>query len=175
MYDPDHFRLEGQVAIVTGGGAGIGRAIARTFAGAGAAVVVSDLRPDDADEAANEIQRSGGRAVAVACDVTEPDDLARLVDTANERFGSLTTLVSNAGGGGPKPFDMDMADFRRAYDCLLYTSGRLHRGGHAPRRRWLGGALRRVRRGPHDRPGHGAPHHRRDQVHRARRHRGSGS
>ena len=87
MYDPDHFRLDQQVAIVTGGGAGIGRAIARTFAGAGAAVVVSDLRPDDADEAANEIQRSGGRAVAVACDVTEPDDLARLVDTANERFG----------------------------------------------------------------------------------------
>ena len=121
MYDPDHFRLEGQVAIVTGGGAGIGRAIARTFAGAGAAVVVSDLRPDDADEAANEIQRSGGRAVAVACDVTEPDDLARLVDTANERFGSLTTLVSNAGGGGPKPFDMDMADFRRAYELNVFS------------------------------------------------------
>ena len=121
MYDPDHFRLEGQVAIVTGGGAGIGRAIARTFAGAGAAVVVSDLRPDDADEAANEIQRSGGRAVAVACDVTEPDGLARLVDTAHERFGSLTTLVSNAGGGGPKPFDMDMADFRRAYELNVFS------------------------------------------------------
>lgn len=121
MYDADLFHLERHVAVVTGAGAGIGRSIALTFAGAGAAVVVSDLLPDEASEVAAEIKRAGGKAVAVACDVTEPDDLARLVDTAKERFGSLTTLVSNAGGGGPKPFDMNMSDFRRAYDLNVHS------------------------------------------------------
>ncbi len=121
MYDADLFRLDRHVAVVTGAGAGIGRSIARTFAGAGAAVVVSDLRLDIADEVVAEIKHEGGDAVAVACDVTKPDDLERLIETANDRFGSLTTLVSNAGGGGPQPFDMDMSDFRRAYELNVFS------------------------------------------------------
>lgn len=57
----------------------------------------------------------------MACDVTSPDELAGLVATTVEHFGSLTTVVSNAGGGGPQPFDMDMAAFHRAYDLNVFS------------------------------------------------------
>ena len=116
MYDPAHFRLDDQVAVITGAGAGIGRAIAETFAAAGCAVMVSDRDIDSANAVAAAIQTLGGKAFALACDVTNADDLAALVQQTVERFGSLHILVSNAGGGGPKPFDMPMADFQRAFD-----------------------------------------------------------
>lgn len=125
MYNPDDFRLNNQVAIITGAGDGIGRAIARTFAAAGAAVVASDLDAGRADTVAAAIQAEGGRALAVACDVTSEQDLAGLVQAAVERFGKLTCVVANAGGGGPKPFDMPMADFRRAYELNVFSLFRL--------------------------------------------------
>lgn len=125
MYNPADFRLNNQVAIITGAGDGIGRAIARTFAAAGAAVVASDLDAGRADTVAAAIQTEGGRALAVACDVTSEQDLAGLVHAAVERFGKLTCVVANAGGGGPKPFDMPMADFRRAYELNVFSLFRL--------------------------------------------------
>lgn len=125
MYNPADFRLNNQVAIITGAGDGIGRAIARTFAAAGAAVVASDLDAGRADTVAAAIQAEGGRALAVACDVTSEQDLAGLVQAAVERFGKLTCVVANAGGGGPKPFDMPMADFRRAYELNVFSLFRL--------------------------------------------------
>lgn len=125
MYDPADFRLDGQVAVVTGAGAGIGRAIAETFAQAGAAVCVSDFNLETAIAVTEGIKESGGQAVAIACDVTCEDDLRRVVAETVEKFGKLTILVSNAGGGGPRPFDMPMEDFRRAYDLNVFSLFRL--------------------------------------------------
>ncbi len=125
MFDAKNFRLTDDVALITGAGAGIGRAIALTFAGAGAAVMVSDLDVAAAKAVAVEITDAGGRAEARACNVLEEDDLAAVVATTVAAFGKLTILVSNAGGGGPKPFDMPMADFRRAFDLNVHSLFRL--------------------------------------------------
>ena len=125
MFDPSRFRLDGQTALVTGAGAGIGRGIAEMFAGAGAAVVVSDLQLETAEAVATAITEAGGRAVGIACNVTREADLEAAVRTAVDRFGGLTILVNNAGGGGPKPFDMPMADFRWAYEINVFAPFRL--------------------------------------------------
>jgi len=115
------FSLPGQVAIVTGGGAGIGRAIAELFSAAGAAVVVGDRTREAAAETAKAIARTGGRAIGVACDVTNADARAALVDAAVREFDKVTILVNNAGGGGPKPFDMPMDTFRGAFEFNVFS------------------------------------------------------
>lgn len=119
------FRLDGDVALVTGAGAGIGRAIAITFASAGARVIVTDLHADTAKAVAGEIVKAGGQALGLACDVTREDELASSVAAAVEAFGKLTLLVNNAGGGGPKPFDMPMGDFEWAYKLNVFSLFRL--------------------------------------------------
>ncbi|MEG3439377.1 7-alpha-hydroxysteroid dehydrogenase [Pannus brasiliensis CCIBt3594] len=116
------FTLEGQVAIVTGAGAGIGRAIAELFARAGAAIVVSDLDIETARTVSEEIIAGGGKAIAVACDVTDNVALENLVGQAIAAFGQITLLVNNAGGGGPKPFDMPMETFIRAYQLNVFSA-----------------------------------------------------
>lgn len=125
MYDPTHFKLTGQVAVVTGAGAGIGRAIAETFAAAGAAVMVSDLDLHAAEQVVQAIQAKGGQAAALACDITKENQMVHLIRETVGHFGKLTLLVSNAGGGGPKPFDMPMADFRHAFDLNVFSLFRL--------------------------------------------------
>ncbi len=125
MFEADKFRLDGQVALVTGAGAGIGRGVARLFAGAGASVVVSDLKAETAQAVADEITNAGGKAVALACNVTVEDDLKASVDLAVSEFGGLSILVNNAGGGGPKSFDMPMDDFRWAYELNVFSLFRL--------------------------------------------------
>jgi len=125
MYDPADFQLDGAIALITGAGAGIGRAIAETFASAGAAVAVTDRDAEAATAVAAAINDSGGRAIGAACDVTREADLVATVQSAVDAFGGLSILVNNAGGGGPKPFDMPMADMRLAFELNVFSVFRL--------------------------------------------------
>lgn len=91
------FDLTGRVAVVTGAGRGIGEGIARRLADAGAWVVLGARSSDEIDDVADTIRCSGGRAIAVRCDVTDLFDLGSLANTAVEEFGDLDIWVNNAG------------------------------------------------------------------------------
>jgi citronellol/citronellal dehydrogenase len=88
----------GRVALVTGGGTGIGRATALELAATGARVVVCGRRPEPLEEVREEIEGLGGEVLAVAADLREPDQVERLTDAALDRFGAVDVLVNNAGG-----------------------------------------------------------------------------
>lgn len=107
-------RLASKVAVVTGGGSGMGAAICRRFAAEGAKVVIFDCRADRAETVANEL---GGSAMLVLGDVASADDARRMIDTAVERFGRLDILVNNAGAPQPPTsiVDTDEADFDRLF------------------------------------------------------------
>ena len=91
-------KLTGQVAIVTGGGSGQGRATALLFAQEGAKVVVGDVNASGAEETARLINRhEGGQATAMKVDVTKADQVRGLVDAAISRYGRLDILINNAG------------------------------------------------------------------------------
>jgi NAD(P)-dependent dehydrogenase (short-subunit alcohol dehydrogenase family) len=94
-------RLKGQAAIVTGGGRGFGRAIAARLAAEGAAVAVVSRSTPELDEVVAAIERTGGRAIAIAADVTDRTAVERACDAATRAFGSVTLLVNNAGVPGP--------------------------------------------------------------------------
>ena len=94
------FDLAGQVAIVTGGGRGIGRAIARALAKAGAAVAVLARAADQVAETVVLIKEEGGRAIAVAADVTGQQAVERAVEETERQLGPVDILVNNAGHGG---------------------------------------------------------------------------
>ena len=89
--------LNGKVAIVTGGGAGIGRAIALRYGREGARVVVADVNAETADQVASAIGEAGGEALAVPADVASAADCDRLFATGLQHFGDLDVLVNNAG------------------------------------------------------------------------------
>jgi NAD(P)-dependent dehydrogenase (short-subunit alcohol dehydrogenase family) len=89
--------LAGRVALVTGGGRGIGAATARALADAGASVVVAARSSGEIERLAAELELGGHPALAVTTDVTDPASIARLRDAAEERFGGVDILVSNAG------------------------------------------------------------------------------
>ncbi len=99
----DRFRLDGRVAIVTGAGKGIGRAIALAFAEAGADVVCAARTVADIEETAQRVRELGGRAVAQRCDVTVTEELEALMERAEKELGRIDVLVNNAGGTPPRP------------------------------------------------------------------------
>jgi NAD(P)-dependent dehydrogenase (short-subunit alcohol dehydrogenase family) len=93
--------LMGHVALVTGGGRGFGKAIAKAFAAEGAAVTVTARSTKQIDQTVAEIKAAGGKAFAVPGDVTHRKDVERVVSAAHRHFGPTTLLVNNAGLAGP--------------------------------------------------------------------------
>jgi NADP-dependent 3-hydroxy acid dehydrogenase YdfG len=89
--------LDGDVALVTGASSGIGRATAKTLADAGAAVAVTARRTDRIEALAEEIEDEGGEALPITADVTETDDVERMIEQTREELGGLDVLVNNAG------------------------------------------------------------------------------
>ena len=99
----DRFSLDGRVAIITGGGTGIGRGAALVLAEHGAHVVLAARRPEPLESTAKEIAALGRRALALPTDVTDAAACQRLVDTTLSEFGRVDILVNNSGGAEPKP------------------------------------------------------------------------
>jgi len=109
VLNPPNFRLEGEIAVVTGGGSGIGRAVALAFAAAGAQVVVLDARAAAASEVAEEIGISGH---ALNVDVTDGDAIERSFADISRRYGHIDVLFNNAGINRRQPsLEMALADW----------------------------------------------------------------
>ena len=99
----DRFKMDGRVAVVTGAGKGIGAAIAKAFAEAGADVVIGARTQSDLDTVAAAVEALGRRAVTVPTDVLDYAHLQGLADSTMAEFGRIDILVNNAGGFPPKP------------------------------------------------------------------------
>ncbi|QZP39448.1 glucose 1-dehydrogenase [Halobaculum magnesiiphilum] len=110
--------IEGGVAIVTGGAAGIGRATAERFAAEGASVVVADIDADDLAETVDLIEADGGEATAVETDVSDADDVASLVEKTIDTYGVPDFALNNAGieGSSAPIADQSLEDWKRVID-----------------------------------------------------------
>jgi NAD(P)-dependent dehydrogenase (short-subunit alcohol dehydrogenase family) len=116
--------LDGKVAIITGASKGIGRALSLRFAQENAAVICAARSADLVRETANLVTKAGGRAIAVTCDAAKEDDVKRLIADGIKAFGRITTLINNAGDGGPtKPVqDYTMDDWLYTIHSCLTSS-----------------------------------------------------
>ena len=119
-------RLEGKAAIVTGGGTGLGRAIALRFAAEGARVAIGEIRPDAGESTCREISAQGGEAISVPTDVTVPEQVNTLVKACEEHFDRIDVLVNNAGVTSvhhPQLFahclELDLENWNRVIDINL--------------------------------------------------------
>jgi len=109
--------LEGKIAVITGAGRGIGKAIAQTFVNHDAKLVIGDINEEWVRETAESInQENPGSAVAVRLDVSDPESAAAAIDTAVKQFGKLNILVNNAGIHRSHPFiEFPLSDFELVY------------------------------------------------------------
>jgi NAD(P)-dependent dehydrogenase (short-subunit alcohol dehydrogenase family) len=118
----ERMRLDGQAAFVTGGGGGIGRAIAIRLAEAGADVAIFDIFAARAEEAAARVRERGSRALAIAGDVMDSDALRAAIDAAAAQWGRLDILVNNAGGVSARPFlEQSERSMRKHVDINLMS------------------------------------------------------
>lgn len=128
----DLFRLDGRTAIVTGGGRGLGQYMAEALSDAGANVVICSRKIEPLEGVREEIEARGGKALAVACDVTEPDDVQEVVSAAEETFGSVDIVVNNSGATWgapavempPEKFDQVMSVNVRGTFLMSQAAGR---------------------------------------------------
>jgi 7-alpha-hydroxysteroid dehydrogenase len=124
----DKFRLDGQVALITGGGKGIGAACARAFAEAGARVAIAARTREDLDRVAAELAALGGEALVLQADVLDFQRLGQLAPETLAHFGRLDILVNNAGGFPPKPAaSTSVAEFEAAFRFNVSTAFELSR------------------------------------------------
>jgi 3-oxoacyl-[acyl-carrier protein] reductase len=103
MMSDNPFSIEGKATIVTGGGTGIGESICMEFARQGAMVTIGSRNVENCERTAEAIRKEGGKAVALKCDVRDPDDCQNLVDEAVKEFGRLDVLVNNHGASFVRP------------------------------------------------------------------------
>jgi NAD(P)-dependent dehydrogenase (short-subunit alcohol dehydrogenase family) len=116
----ERFRLDGRVALVTGGAQGIGRAFAHALGEAGASVAVVDLNLENAEQVVSELAAKGVSAMALKADVTSAADVQAMIEAVMSRFGSLTIGVNNAGmGQWIAAEDMSEASWDRMLDVNL--------------------------------------------------------
>jgi len=114
--------LTGKVAIITGGGAGIGRAIALSYASVGAKLVIVDKIAERGVEVVARVAELGGEAIAIPCDVTDTAQIDAMVGGAHNHFGRIDILVNNVGGVAPKRFkDQSETAWRRIIDLNLIS------------------------------------------------------
>lgn len=145
--------IENRVALITGSASGIGRRIALTMARAGAAVVINDIVPQAVTDTVAEFEKEDLRVMGFKADITDPDQVARMMETTVEKFGGLDILVNNAGmekAGALRKLTLD--DFRRTIDvnltgaflCSQAAHGHMINNNHGriiniASRAWLGG------------------------------------
>jgi 7-alpha-hydroxysteroid dehydrogenase len=119
----DAFRLDGKVAIVTGAGRGIGASIARTFADAGANIVLTARTKDQLDEVAADVRAVGREALVIPADVNDNDVLQDIVARTVAELGRIDVVVNNAGGTMPRPFlDTSPGFFERSFHFNVTTA-----------------------------------------------------
>ena len=114
------FSVDGDVAVVTGGGTGIGRAIALEFAKAGVDIAICGRRLDVLEATAKEIEALGRRALAVPADVSRKSDIEHLFERVRDELGDVDILVNNAANGGPGPSLLDSDEER--WDEIIDTN-----------------------------------------------------
>ena len=113
----DLFRLDDKTAIVTGGGRGLGEYMANAFSEVGANVVVCSRKLAACQEVQQEIEAHGGKALAFACDITKPDEVAHVISETERTFGAIDILVNNSGATWGTPAeDMPLEQFERVMD-----------------------------------------------------------
>ncbi|TQR30868.1 glucose 1-dehydrogenase [Lysinibacillus sphaericus] len=113
----DLFSLKGKTAIVTGGGRGLGAQIAQGFAEAGANVVLCSRKVEACEEVASELAELGVQTLALACDVTKPEDIANVVSKTLETFGQIDILVNNSGASwGTPAVEMPYEAWQKVFD-----------------------------------------------------------